>query len=104
VVDAIRDGVFASGDDALLRGIWSALMEHGDRYMHLADFRSYLDAHRKAEALYADRRAWTAAAIRNIVAMGSRRTARSGSTEDSGPSRSGQGGGDAPPASLGVGG
>jgi starch phosphorylase len=70
VIDAIRDGVFARGDDTLLRGIWSALMEHGDRYMHLADFRSYLDAHRKAEALYADRRAWTAAAIRNIAAMG----------------------------------
>jgi starch phosphorylase len=70
VVDAIRDGVFARGDDALLRGIWSALMEHGDRYMHLADFRSYIEAHRRAETLYADRRAWTAAAIRNIAAMG----------------------------------
>jgi len=45
-------------------------MEHGDRYMNLADFRSYVEAHGKAEALYADRRAWTAAAIRNIAAMG----------------------------------
>jgi starch phosphorylase len=70
VIDAIRDGVFAGGDAALLRGIWSSLMEHGDRYMHLADFRAYIEAHQKAEALYADRRAWTAAAIRNIAAMG----------------------------------
>ena len=70
VIDAIRDGEFARGDATLLRGIWSALMEHGDRYMHLADFRSYVEAHQRAEALYADRRAWAAAAIRNIAAMG----------------------------------
>ncbi|PWB78195.1 MAG: glycogen phosphorylase [Holophagae bacterium] len=70
VIDAIRDGVFTGGDATLLRGIWSALMEHGDRYMHLADFRSYIEAHHQAEELYADRRAWTAAAIRNIAAMG----------------------------------
>ncbi|HQP44918.1 MAG TPA: glycogen/starch/alpha-glucan phosphorylase [Thermoanaerobaculales bacterium] len=70
VIDAIRDGVFARGDRAMLRGVWSALMEHGDRYMNLADFRSYVEAHRKAGALYADRRAWTATAIRNIAAMG----------------------------------
>jgi starch phosphorylase len=70
VIDAIRDGVFAGGDATLLRGIWSALMEHGDRYMNLADFRAYIEAHQQAEALYADRRAWTAAAIRNIAAMG----------------------------------
>jgi starch phosphorylase len=70
VIDAIRDGVFAGGDATLLRGIWSALMEHGDRYMNLADFRSYVEAHGKAEELYADRRAWTATAIRNIAAMG----------------------------------
>jgi len=70
VIDAIRDGQFAGGDATLLRGIWSALMEHGDRYMHLADFRAYIEAHQQADALYADRRAWTAAAIRNIAAMG----------------------------------
>ena len=70
VIDAIRDGDFVNGDDDLLRHIWSALMEHGDRYMHLADFRAYVEAQRRAEALYSDRRAWAASAIRNIAAMG----------------------------------
>jgi starch phosphorylase len=70
VIDAIRDGDFVNGDDDLLRHIWSALMEHGDRYMHLADFRAYVEAQRRAEALYSDQRAWAAAAIRNIAAMG----------------------------------
>ncbi len=70
VIDAIGDGTFVQGDEVVLHDIWSALMEHGDRYMHLADFRSYVRAQERAAALFADRRAWTAAAIRNIAAMG----------------------------------
>jgi starch phosphorylase len=71
VVDAIRDGVFVGSDAAALRGIWSALMEHGDRYMHLADFRSYVETEERAATMYRDDpRAWAAAAIRNVAAMG----------------------------------
>jgi len=70
VVDNLRDGTFAGDDAGPLRDIWSALMEHGDRYLCLADFRSYVSAQEHAEALYQDRRAWAAAAIRNIAAMG----------------------------------
>jgi starch phosphorylase len=70
VVDDLRNGVYAGTDAGPLREIWSALMEHGDRYMVLADFRAYIEAHERAAALYQDRRAWAAAAIRNIAAMG----------------------------------
>ncbi len=70
VVDNLRDGTFAGDDAVPLRDIWSALMEHGDRYLCLADFRSYVTAQEHAEALYRDRRAWAAAAIRNVAAMG----------------------------------
>jgi starch phosphorylase len=70
VLDDLRDGVFAGDDAPQLREIWSALMEHGDRYMCLADFRSYVEAQEHAAALYRDRPAWAAAAIRNIAAMG----------------------------------
>ena len=70
VVDNLRDGTFAGADAGPLRDIWSALMEHGDRYLCLADFRSYVAAQEHAEALYRDRSAWAAAAIRNIAAMG----------------------------------
>jgi starch phosphorylase len=70
VLDAIRDGSFAGGDAAPLRDIWSSLMSHGDRYMLLADFRSYVEAQQRAVKLYHDRRAWAAAAIRNVAAMG----------------------------------
>jgi starch phosphorylase len=70
VLDTIRDGVFVDGDAHLLRGVWSALMEQGDRYLHLADFRSYLVTQERAAALFTDRRAWAAKAIRNVAAMG----------------------------------
>jgi starch phosphorylase len=70
VIDDLRDGVYAGSDAVSLRDVWSALMEHGDRYMVLADFRSYVEAHERAVALYQDTRAWAAAAIRNVAAMG----------------------------------
>ena len=70
VVDALRDGTFAGPDAAPLREIWSALMERGDRFLHLADFRSYLDTQARAGELFTDPRAWAAKAIRNVAAMG----------------------------------
>jgi starch phosphorylase len=70
VVDALRDGVFANGDAAVLKEIWSSLMERGDYFMHLADFRSYVDAHAQAAQLFRDRRRWATKAILNIACMG----------------------------------
>jgi starch phosphorylase len=70
VMDDLRDGTYAGSDAGPLRDIWSSLMEHGDRYMVLADFAAYLEAQEKAAELYRDKRAWAAAAIRNVAAMG----------------------------------
>ena len=70
VIDALRDGVFVGGDKGMLRDIYASLMEHGDRFVHLADFRAYADAQARVAALFRDRDAWTAMAIRNVAAMG----------------------------------
>ncbi len=70
VVQSLADGKFAGSDAAELRPIWSSLMEHGDHYMHLADFRSYIEAQQRVDALFADPHAWASAAIRNIAGMG----------------------------------
>jgi starch phosphorylase len=70
VIDTIHDGTFANGDHDLLHDVWSSLMEHGDRYMHLADFRSYVEAQGRIEALFRNPHAWAATAIRNVAAMG----------------------------------
>ncbi|MFH1176694.1 MAG: glycogen/starch/alpha-glucan phosphorylase, partial [Acidobacteriota bacterium] len=70
VVDDLRDGAFVGGDRLLLREIWSSLMEHGDHYMHLADFRAYLEAQERAAALFCEPAAWAEKAIRNVAGMG----------------------------------
>ncbi|HSN56412.1 MAG TPA: glycogen/starch/alpha-glucan phosphorylase [Candidatus Sulfomarinibacteraceae bacterium] len=70
VVDTIERGDFAGADRDVVRAVWSSLMEHGDRYMLLADFRSYLEAQERAELHYRDRRAWARSAILNLAAMG----------------------------------
>ena len=70
VLDALQVGEFVGADRDPVRGVWSSLMEHGDRYMVLADFASYIEAQERAGALFQDPRAWAAAAIRNVAAMG----------------------------------
>ncbi len=45
-------------------------MEHGDRFMHLADFRSYADTQARVADLFRDPDAWAAMAIRNVAGMG----------------------------------
>ncbi len=70
VIDDLKDGTFAGSDTTPLREIWSSLMEHGDYYLNLADFRSYVDSQRRVDELYRDPHAWAAAAIRNVAAMG----------------------------------
>jgi starch phosphorylase len=70
VIDALQKGDFVGADRDAVRDVWSALMEHGDRYMLLADFRSYVETQERAAAMYRDRRAWARAAILNVAAMG----------------------------------
>ncbi len=70
VLDDLRNGVFAGSDAGPLREIWTSLMQRGDHYMVLADFRSYIEAKERAVAMYQDQPAWAAAAIRNIAGDG----------------------------------
>jgi starch phosphorylase len=55
-------GVFAPIVDALLRG--------GDRYLLLADLKSYCDAHTRLASVYADSEEWWRRAVLNIAASG----------------------------------
>jgi starch phosphorylase len=54
-------GLFAPLRDVLLTN---------DHYMHLADLAAYLEADRRMDALYADRRAWARKAILNVAGSG----------------------------------
>jgi len=49
--------------------IFASLTER-DRFMALADFRSYLDAQARVEASYLDHEAWSRSAILNVARSG----------------------------------
>src|SRR5246127_938519 len=52
---------------ALLRDV---LLTYGDRYMHLADLKAYLEADHRLLALYSDPEAWARKAILNVASSG----------------------------------
>ncbi|OGA56124.1 MAG: glycogen phosphorylase [Betaproteobacteria bacterium RIFCSPLOWO2_12_FULL_65_14] len=63
VVDTIR----SYGET--FRPIVDILTTH-DRYLHCADWRSYLDCQKRAEAAYRDPARWTSMSIANVARMG----------------------------------
>jgi len=69
-LDLIFSGHFNPGEPGIFEPLRATLLTSGDYYMHLADLRSYLAAHERVEALYADREAWARTAIWNIAASG----------------------------------
>jgi glycogen phosphorylase len=68
-LDLIAAGHFSTSDRGLFRPLYDVLM-HGDRYMHLADLKSYLDADQRMRAWYADPRGWGRKAILNVASSG----------------------------------
>ena len=70
VLDAVASGEFSPEEPGRHRPIVSALLDGGDPYMLLADFRAYLDAQARVDAAYADAAAWTRRSILNVARMG----------------------------------
>jgi glycogen phosphorylase len=46
------------------------LLPYGDRYMHLADLKSYLEADQRLRELYADQDQWVRKAVLNVAGSG----------------------------------
>ena len=69
----IIDGTF-SADRGLFREIYDSLLtgEDGrpDRYFVLADLRSYIEAQRRVDAAYRDRKRWAKMALLNMASSG----------------------------------
>jgi starch phosphorylase len=70
LVEAFDGDRFSPGRPGLFGWIRKTLLENGDRYLHLADFASYAEAQRSAEAQYGDRASWVRKAILNVARMG----------------------------------
>ncbi|WP_296667856.1 glycogen/starch/alpha-glucan phosphorylase [Demequina sp.] len=68
-LDLIASGAFSGGDKAMFEPIVSNLL-YEDRFMALADFRTYLDAQQRVDAAYADQDAWSRSAVLNVARTG----------------------------------
>jgi glycogen phosphorylase len=69
VLEMVEGGVFSPGERDRFQMLTQAL-RHGDHYMIVADFDSYWRAQRRADAMWRDQDAWSAACVRNIAGMG----------------------------------
>ncbi|HKG25269.1 MAG TPA: glycogen/starch/alpha-glucan phosphorylase, partial [Thermomicrobiales bacterium] len=68
-IDAIAAGTFSPEDPGLFRPIVDSLLNE-DRYLVLADYRSYVAAQEAVEAAYRDVARWTRASILNVARAG----------------------------------
>ena len=66
LLDWLRSDTFTPEQAGALSPVVDSLLDGGDPYLVLADFRSYVDAQAKAEKAFLDRRRWAAMAIRNV--------------------------------------
>jgi glycogen phosphorylase len=69
-LDLVFSGQFSRHEPEIARALRDTLLEHGDFYMHLADLKSYSDAHVRLGALYTDQEAWSRKALLNIAGSG----------------------------------
>jgi starch phosphorylase len=69
-LDLIAGNHFSAHEPGVFNPILDSLLRHGDHYLHLADLKSYSEAHARLGALYADQEAWGRKAVLNIAASG----------------------------------
>ncbi|KAA0697309.1 glycogen/starch/alpha-glucan phosphorylase [Neorhizobium sp. P12A] len=69
-LDLIASGYFNEDERGAFTSLHDVLLKNGDRYMHLADLTSYLEADQALFELYGDRNAWARKAILNVAGSG----------------------------------
>jgi starch phosphorylase len=69
-LDLIFSDHFSRNEPGAFAPLRDALLTAGDRYMHLADLTSYLEADGRMEQLYTDPKAWARKAVLNVTASG----------------------------------
>jgi starch phosphorylase len=70
VIDMIASGFFSHGERNLFAPIVGALMDHGDYFMVLADYRAYVTTQERAGALFQNPDEWARRSILNTAQMG----------------------------------
>ncbi|HEV8412111.1 MAG TPA: glycogen/starch/alpha-glucan phosphorylase [Bryobacteraceae bacterium] len=69
-LDLIFTDHFSRNEPGVFSPLREMLLTNGDFYMHLADLTSYVQAHEKLGALYANQDAWAHKAILNVASSG----------------------------------
>lgn len=70
VLTQIATGVFSPDEPGRYRDLIDSLVNFGDHYQVLADYRSYVDCQDNVDDLYREPEQWTIKAIHNIANMG----------------------------------
>jgi len=70
VMDAFNSNLFCRNEPDLFNWIYQSILDHGDRYFHLADLESYIDAHERAREVFKDKSRWAQKAILNVSRSG----------------------------------
>ncbi|MBZ5505496.1 MAG: glycogen/starch/alpha-glucan phosphorylase [Acidobacteriia bacterium] len=70
VVDSLASNRFCPDEPGLFRWIVDELLDRGDRYFHLADLSSYIEASHRAEKDFQQPAIWTAKSILNVARTG----------------------------------
>lgn len=69
-LDLIATDHFSPHERGVFGPILEVLLDSRDEYMHLADLRSFAEAHQRMSELYADQEAWSRKAILNVASSG----------------------------------
>lgn len=70
MVDWLGSSFFTPGESGAFGAVHHSLLQGGDPFLVLADFRAYSDAHKRVEAAYRDQSSWARMAVLNTARMG----------------------------------
>jgi starch phosphorylase len=70
VMDSLQGTLFTQGQQSLFQPIVDGILNHGDRYFHLADLEAFIAAQERAAADFTKRSDWARRAILNVARMG----------------------------------
>ncbi len=70
VLSAINSPLFCGWETDIFTPVFDAVVNHGDYYMNLVDFQSYVDAQARLSRDYVDRKRWAETALLNTARTG----------------------------------